>query len=158
MQKVSTLRLNHGVSISGCRRQQDHVSCLTSSVALRSRLSSSQADDDDLDALSFGAQSIPLPRTPDPPSGAGSSGYGYNAPSGPSNAGQGSTGGVSGNIGSGAGPQGTKTRGWGGVKMETRYTGESTLDEPVSTTIVRASHWDGSVPAMDEDCSTGKRS
>jgi hypothetical protein len=41
---------------------------------------------------------------------------------------------VSGRIGSA--PRTTETS-WGGVRLETRYTGESTLDEPVSTTIMR---------------------
>lgn len=81
---------------------------------------SRQADDDDLDALSF-APNVPLPRTPEP--------YGNNATAGPS--------GVSGRIGSsGSGQRNSTTREYGGVKVETRYTGESTLDEPVSATIV----------------------
>ncbi|WVR07596.1 hypothetical protein IAU60_004638 [Kwoniella sp. DSM 27419] len=80
-----------------------------------------QADDDDLDALSFGqpaagGSTSPLP-THQPTAG----------PSNPS--------GVSGRMGQSAQPR--QERGWGGVKTETRYTGESTLDEPVSATIMR---------------------
>jgi hypothetical protein len=109
------------------------------------KLTSSQADDDDLDALSFGAQ-FPLPRTPEPaPASYGELdfGYGDNAAAGPSSGGLGAAApagsGVSGKIGTGPSGSGggTKSTGWGGVRMETRYTGESTLDEPVSATIVR---------------------
>ncbi|ODN78730.1 hypothetical protein L202_04296 [Cryptococcus amylolentus CBS 6039] len=89
----------------------------------------SQADDDDLDALSFS----------------------HPNPSGPSQTGASSTpqppplrssphpSGVSGKIGqSGTGGRaGQTSTGWGGVRTETRFTGESTLDEPVSETIMR---------------------
>jgi hypothetical protein len=44
--------------------------------------------------------------------------------------------GVSGRIGQTTAP---KSSTFHGVKMETRYTGEPTLDEPVSKTIVSAS-------------------
>ncbi|WVF72807.1 hypothetical protein IAT40_007625 [Kwoniella sp. CBS 6097] len=83
-----------------------------------------QADDDDLEALSFshpsasGSSTSPLP----PHSASASAG-----PSNPS--------GVSGRIGQSDQPR--TERGWGGVKTETRYTGESTLDEPVTATIMR---------------------
>ncbi|KAK8854797.1 hypothetical protein IAR55_003536 [Kwoniella newhampshirensis] len=82
-----------------------------------------QADDDDLDTLSFshpGASSS----TPIPPS---------QPAAGPSN-----PVGVSGRIGqTSQHPQAKTGTGWGGVKVETRYTGESTLDEPVTKTIMR---------------------
>ncbi|WWC71577.1 uncharacterized protein I206_105535 [Kwoniella pini CBS 10737] len=81
-----------------------------------------QADDEDLDALSF---SHPNP--------ASSSSQNY--PSQPSQAGPSNPSGVSGKIGQNAQPK--TERGFGGVKMETRYTGESTLDEPVTKTIMR---------------------
>jgi hypothetical protein len=67
----------------------------------------SQADDDDLDALSFAPEAGPS-QPPKP------------APA------------VSGRIGA---PSGSSTT-WGGVRVERRYTGQSTLDEPVSATIV----------------------
>lgn len=73
-----------------------------------------QADDDDLDDLSYGK---PIPSNPSA----------QQAPSAGS--------GLSGRIGST--PGGTRTERWGGMKMETRYTGEDTLDEPVSKTIMR---------------------
>ncbi|KAK4688803.1 protein YIPF6, partial [Tremellales sp. Uapishka_1] len=73
-----------------------------------------QADDEDLDTLSFshpaaGGSSQPAPRSQNP---------------------------LSGRIGS-TNTKPTTSTGWGGVKMETRYTGEDTLDEPVSKTIMR---------------------
>ncbi|KAL7422733.1 hypothetical protein Q5752_002025 [Cryptotrichosporon argae] len=78
-----------------------------------------QADDDDLDSLSF---SHPGASSSAPPPARSHA-------AGPS--------GVSGRIGQDARPASSTTTGWGGVKMETRYTGESTLDEPVSKTIMR---------------------
>lgn len=83
-------------------------------------LMNSQADDDDLDTLSFtqpqaGSSAPPAGSSIQPPS-AGS--------------------GISGRIGQSNAP---KTTSFGGVRMETRYTGEPTLDEPVSKTIVRYS-------------------
>ncbi|CAK9783510.1 vesicle-mediated transport-related protein [Cutaneotrichosporon oleaginosum] len=70
-----------------------------------------QADDDDLDALSFAPEAGPShPSQPKP------------APA------------VSGRIGSA--PSGSSTT-WGGVRVERRFTGNSTLDEPVSATIMR---------------------
>ncbi|ORX38497.1 Yip1 domain-domain-containing protein [Kockovaella imperatae] len=89
-----------------------------------------QADDDDLEALSFSHPSAAQ---------ASSSSAGV-AAAGPSTApGSGSqlNGGLSGKIGSGPTPGSTSRTGWGGVTIETRYTGESTLDEPVSATIMR---------------------
>lgn len=80
------------------------------------KLTDSQPDDDDLDALSFAPQPVESAAQ-----NAGQSSS--NAPSG-----------VSGRIGSA--PR-TTNETWGGVRLETRYTGESTLDEPVSATIVR---------------------
>lgn len=77
----------------------------------------SQADDDDLDDLSFGGP----PQTHKPSTSA-------------SNA-QGSQPGLSGRIGQDPNTR-TRNEAWGGIRMETRYTGESTLDEPVSKTIV----------------------
>jgi hypothetical protein len=72
----------------------------------------SQADDDELDALSFtqpqAGPSVPPPSSSQPP--------------------------ISGRIGQSNAPKSTT---FGGVRMETRYTGEPTLDEPVSKTIVR---------------------
>ncbi|CAD6575543.1 MAG: hypothetical protein TREMPRED_001450 [Tremellales sp. Tagirdzhanova-0007] len=78
-----------------------------------------QADDDDLDSLSFSKQTSSVPPRPAPASSS----------SNPS--------GVSGRIGSNAQPASTSRTGWGGVKVETRYTGEPTLDEPVTKTIMR---------------------
>ncbi|ORY35520.1 Yip1 domain-domain-containing protein [Naematelia encephala] len=71
-----------------------------------------QADDEDLDSLSFAGPAT-LPQNSGPPTNA-----------------------LSGRIGSGNTPATSRT-GWGGVKVETRYTGDSTLDEPVSKTIMR---------------------
>ncbi|KAK6910498.1 hypothetical protein I203_104530 [Kwoniella mangroviensis CBS 8507] len=82
-----------------------------------------QADDDDLDTLSF---SHPNPTA----NAAGSSSSQAQPQAGPSN-----PSGVSGRIGQSSQPR--RETGWGGVKMETRYTGESTLDEPVTKTIMR---------------------
>ncbi|BEI82405.1 hypothetical protein CcaverHIS002_0302730 [Cutaneotrichosporon cavernicola] len=68
-----------------------------------------QADDEDLDALSFAPEAGPSqPLKPAPV--------------------------VSGRIGST--PSGSSTT-WGGVRIERRYAGQSTLDEPVSATIMR---------------------
>ncbi|KAI5454563.1 hypothetical protein NCC49_003458 [Naganishia albida] len=77
-----------------------------------------QADDDDLDDLSFGGPS--QSHKPSPSA---------------SNA-QGSQPGLSGRIGQDPNTR-TRNEAWGGIRMETRYTGESTLDEPVSKTIMR---------------------
>lgn len=95
---------------------------------------SSQADDEDLDSLSFGAPApsqsrlnVPPSSIPLPHSGAASPAPSP-SPGGPS--------GLSGRIGSDNAPKSSSTTGWGGVRMETRYTGEPTLDEPVSRTIV----------------------
>lgn len=78
-----------------------------------SKLTDRQADDDELDALSFtqpqAGPSVP-PASSQPP--------------------------ISGRIGQNNAPKSTT---FGGVRMETRYTGEPTLDEPVSKTIVRFS-------------------
>ncbi len=92
-------------------------------------LLNSQADDEDLQSLSFShpsssRPSAPTPsRSPLPNNGQGSSSSSSNP-------------GLSGRIGSTNQPKSTKSTTWG-VKTETRYTGESTLDEPVSKTIVR---------------------
>lgn len=87
--------------------------------------SRSQADDEDLDSLSFTHPQASGSTTQPPPL------------AGPSSA---VNGGVSGKIGSdGLTKPSTSRTGWGGVKMETRYTGASTLDEPVSATIVSLS-------------------
>ncbi|KAL1405231.1 hypothetical protein Q8F55_008856 [Vanrija albida] len=82
-----------------------------------------QADDDDLDDLSF----APKPVTEDAPL-PGPSSAAARAP------GLGQSG-VSGRIGST--PASERVTGWGGVRIEKRFTGESTLDEPVSATIMR---------------------
>lgn len=90
----------------------------------------SQADEDDLDDLSFGgpaSASAPLK----PQSSSSSKPQNQNPLSGRIGSGSGS------GSGSGGGRGGGTRENWGGVRMETRYTGESTLDEPVSTTIVR---------------------
>lgn len=73
----------------------------------------SQADDDELDALSF---TQPQAGPSAPPAGSS-----IQPP-------------ISGRIGQSTAPKSTT---FGGVRMETRYTGEPTLDEPVSKTIVR---------------------
>ncbi|KAK1927134.1 putative vesicle-mediated transport-related protein [Papiliotrema laurentii] len=86
-----------------------------------------QADDDDLDALSFSQPQASSSSTR--PEAAGPSS------AGPSTSSSGNAG-VSGRIGSG-GPSSETRTGWGGVRVETRYTGVSTLDEPVSETIMR---------------------
>ncbi|WVQ74947.1 hypothetical protein IAR50_004555 [Cryptococcus sp. DSM 104548] len=90
-----------------------------------------QADDDDLDALSF---SHPNPSGSAPQVGSSSAPQ----PPPPLQSGPHPSG-VSGKIGqSGSGGKpGETSTGWGGVRTETRYTGESTLDEPVSETIMR---------------------
>ncbi|GFZ49548.1 Protein YIP4 [Saitozyma sp. JCM 24511] len=94
-----------------------------------------QADDEDLDSLSFGAPAPSQPRLNVPPSSIPlpHSGAASPAPS-PS---PGGPSGLSGRIGSNNAPKSSSTTGWGGVRMETRYTGEPTLDEPVSRTIMR---------------------
>jgi hypothetical protein len=71
----------------------------------------SQADDDELDALSFSHPQASSSTAPPPVQGQS----------------------VSGRIGQSNAPKSTTI---GGVRMETRYTGEPTLDEPVSKTIV----------------------
>lgn len=77
----------------------------------------SQADDDDdLDDLSFGGPE--QPQKPTLPAGTSS---------------QGSQG-LSGRIGQDNSTR-TRNEAWNGIRTETRFTGESTLDEPVSTTI-----------------------
>ena len=96
---------------------RDLLSSVSPSVP---QLTGSQADDDDLDALSF----APQPVSPAKPASSPSA----SAPGASSSAPQ-----VSGRIGSA--PRTSNTT-WGGVRLETRYTGESTLDEPVSATIV----------------------
>jgi hypothetical protein len=83
---------------------------------------SSQADDDDLDDLSFGGPAS-ASRPLDPQSHS-SSGTGQAPP----------TNVLGGRIGSTA--SGGRREDWGGLRTETRFTGESTLDEPVSVTIV----------------------
>lgn len=95
-------------------------------------LALSQPDEDDLEALSF-SHPNPSPTPSGPSSSQQQHQPSYAA--GPSN-----PSGVSGKIGQ-DGPNSkpraaTSTIGWGGVRVETRYTGESTLDEPVSKTIV----------------------
>lgn len=95
-------------------------------------LTLSQPDEDDLEALSF-SHPNPSPTPSGPSSSQQQNHPSYSA--GPSN-----PSGVSGKIGQ-DGPSSkpraaTSTIGWGGVRVETRYTGESTLDEPVSKTIV----------------------
>ncbi|KIR51667.1 terbinafine resistance locus protein [Cryptococcus gattii Ru294] len=92
-----------------------------------------QPDEDDLEALSF-SHPNPSPTPSGPSSSQQQHQPSYAA--GPSN-----PSGVSGKIGQ-DGPSSkpraaTSTIGWGGVRVETRYTGESTLDEPVSKTIMR---------------------
>ncbi|WWC90720.1 uncharacterized protein L201_005657 [Kwoniella dendrophila CBS 6074] len=88
-----------------------------------------QADDEDLDTLSF---SHPNPAG----SSSTSQQQSYQNTSSSSQAGPSNPSGVSGRIGQNA-QQSRTERGWGGVKTETRYTGESTLDEPVTATIMR---------------------
>jgi hypothetical protein len=78
----------------------------------------SQADDDDLDDLSFG----------------GPSEFAKPAASS-SNTTSASQQGLSGRIGQDPNKR-TRDEAWNGIRMQTRYTGESTLDEPVSKTIV----------------------
>lgn len=82
----------------------------------------SQADDEDLDSLSFSHPQAGPSSSSAPPPGSSIQPPG---------------GGVSGRIGqsSSSAPKSTT---FGGVRMETRYTGEPTLDEPVSKTIVRS--------------------
>ena len=82
----------------------------------------SQADDDDLDDLSFGG---PTSAADSRPLNSGSQSNSGNVPV-PNPLG--------GRIGSTA--SGGRREDWGGVRTETRFTGESTLDEPVSVTIV----------------------
>ncbi|GHJ85597.1 hypothetical protein NliqN6_1999 [Naganishia liquefaciens] len=78
-----------------------------------------QADDDDLDDLSFG----------------GPSEFAKPAASS-SNTTSASQQGLSGRIGQDPNKR-TRDEAWNGIRMQTRYTGESTLDEPVSKTIMR---------------------
>jgi len=90
-----------------------------------------QADDDDLDeeALpSFSGPSLPSDNIPN------------GADKGKGRATEANS--ISGNIGSSAGGSATNAarRTVGGVRVETRYTGVDTLDEPVTTTIVRDLH------------------
>jgi hypothetical protein len=87
----------------------------------------SQADDDDLDDLSFGGPATAnQPLNPSSSSSTNQAG-GSGSQSQSSNA-------LGGRIGST--PSGGRREDWGGVRTETRFTGESTLDEPVSVTIV----------------------
>lgn len=83
----------------------------------------SQPDDEELDSLSF---SLPSSSRP--------SGQPLRSPAANGSSSSGIPG-LSGRIGSTNQPKSTKNTTWG-VKTETRYTGESTLDEPVSKTIV----------------------
>jgi hypothetical protein len=87
----------------------------------------SQADDDDLDDLSFGG-----PATANQPLNPSSSSSSNQA--GGSGSQSQSANALGGRIGST--PSGGRREDWGGVRTETRFTGESTLDEPVSVTIV----------------------
>lgn len=84
----------------------------------------SQADDDDLDDLSFGGPATASqPLKPPKPTTGTAGGSGRTSPNP-----------LSGRIGST--PSGGTRENWGGVRTETRFTGESTLDEPISKTIV----------------------
>ncbi|WVO13445.1 hypothetical protein L204_101061 [Cryptococcus depauperatus] len=87
-----------------------------------------QADDDDLEALSFSQPGVnastPSPR-PEPSSSATQNTTDTSKPI------------LAGKIGQSEPSKPTSSRGWGGIKVETRYTGEPTLDEPVSTTVMR---------------------
>lgn len=128
--------IRHVLRPSPFRIPSVHVrpsSTSTSSIhAPANVLTLSQPDEDDLEALSF-SRPNPSPTPSGPSSSQQQNQRSYAA--GPSN-----PSGVSGKIGQ-DGPSSkpraaTSTIGWGGVRVETRYTGESTLDEPVSKTIV----------------------
>jgi hypothetical protein len=105
----------YNVLWSSTRRESAHVCALSENIC--AKLTISQADDDDLDALSF---TQPQASSSAPPAGSS-----IQPPS--------SGSGISGRIDQSNAPKSTT---FGGVRMETRYTGEPTLDEPVSKTIV----------------------
>ncbi|KAI0787606.1 Yip1-domain-containing protein [Fomes fomentarius] len=95
-----------------------------------------EADDDDLDEESIPGFTHPglvsNPQSPNPDKGKARASEQLAPPSGSAS--------VSGNIGTavnGSTPQQANRRTVGGVRVETRYTGADTLDEPITTTIGR---------------------
>ncbi|KAN0092970.1 hypothetical protein V8E55_003754 [Tylopilus felleus] len=109
------------------------MATVTTPLTSSSRFIEADEDDDDLneqDIPGFTAPGLPSPatdkgkaRTLDPVGQTSRAG----APSQ----------GVSGNIGSSNAPQKPARQTVGGIRVETRYTGVDTLDEPVTTTIAR---------------------
>ncbi|KLO08933.1 Yip1-domain-containing protein [Schizopora paradoxa] len=88
-----------------------------------------QADDDDLDEEALPSFSGPALPSDDIPNGV-DKGKGRAT----------DTSAISGNIGSSSNANSSARRTVGGVRVETRYTGVDTLDEPVTTTILRDLH------------------